>query len=490
MDKFLEDFQHGRKEGSGISLQTVDGLSKDDRFFWRTVQRELEEIGITTSAFEANHDFIFSWLSQAYNSGAFEEHTVSDQEQQTISDEEEQSFPANESQTLSGNVEQTIANGEDQAMNTPTTFKPQMNLSPTQTLRKPSAPPVHNKASSKASSPAPLIDDSRSQGTPSTTKAKTGQTGATKKPSFFGAALRAPLAGNNLVEAARGELSEHEGRRLLMGQATRPFIHPNHLDKALLYSCGHGRRKLVYALLKHGANANTIEFGPNGGTLMLEGFMPTYFMMCQRASPLILASFWGYTEIVQVLLRQGADVQYYPQWPVKLRGYRLIGSALIAAAMGGNSRVVEILLAAGAGIDDQRHGLAALHSACGAGHVQTAEKLLENGAEIDVCSAEWGTPLIVALQSRKMEVVRLLIQKGANVKYSMESPTHYDHRTPMDAAVSSNEACQVDFLLKKGAVQDRQEAKKLEAWSLTMGDAKISDLLKRHKHSFKKIEAE
>ena len=55
----------------------MDSLSAEDRLIWRTIRKELEDIGITAAAFEANRDFILRWLSHAVESGAFEEQHAS-----------------------------------------------------------------------------------------------------------------------------------------------------------------------------------------------------------------------------------------------------------------------------------------------------------------------------------------------------------------------------------------------------------------------------
>ena len=54
----------------------MDSLSAEDRLTWRTIRKELEDIGITVAAFEANRDFILRWLSHAVETGAFEEQCV------------------------------------------------------------------------------------------------------------------------------------------------------------------------------------------------------------------------------------------------------------------------------------------------------------------------------------------------------------------------------------------------------------------------------
>jgi hypothetical protein len=73
LDTFLREFREGRREGSIISTQTVESLCADDKQVWRTIRKELEDIGVTVAAFNNNKDFIINWVSNAVASGAFEE---------------------------------------------------------------------------------------------------------------------------------------------------------------------------------------------------------------------------------------------------------------------------------------------------------------------------------------------------------------------------------------------------------------------------------
>jgi hypothetical protein len=51
----------------------MDTLSTNDKEVWRTIRKELEDIGITVAAFNANKEFIFEWFLKAIERGAFEE---------------------------------------------------------------------------------------------------------------------------------------------------------------------------------------------------------------------------------------------------------------------------------------------------------------------------------------------------------------------------------------------------------------------------------
>lgn len=72
----MQEFQDGKHEGSVISTRTVDSLSADERQAWRAIRKELEDIGISVAAFDANKDFIVNWFKTAISTGAFEEQTV------------------------------------------------------------------------------------------------------------------------------------------------------------------------------------------------------------------------------------------------------------------------------------------------------------------------------------------------------------------------------------------------------------------------------
>ncbi|KAJ3662432.1 hypothetical protein Zmor_006782 [Zophobas morio] len=68
------------------------------------------------------------------------------------------------------------------------------------------------------------------------------------------------------------------------------------------------------------------------------------------------------------------------------------------------------------------NGLTALHWAAAYGQYNTVLLLLANGAEIDVLGPEEETPLTLAANGGHHDVIRLLIDKGANVN-------HADHVT-------------------------------------------------------------
>jgi hypothetical protein len=73
LDDFLEEFRGGKRRDSIISRQTVESLSIHEKETWRTIRKELEDIGITVADFDANKAFIYEWFTKSLASGAFKE---------------------------------------------------------------------------------------------------------------------------------------------------------------------------------------------------------------------------------------------------------------------------------------------------------------------------------------------------------------------------------------------------------------------------------
>ena len=101
---FLQEFRDGQHEGSLVSTQTIDSLSTNGRQAWRAIRKELEDIGISIEAFDANKDFIVDWLKTTIRTGAFEEGSAEEDGSNSI-------LLADDSIKSSGNTEPDIVNG-------------------------------------------------------------------------------------------------------------------------------------------------------------------------------------------------------------------------------------------------------------------------------------------------------------------------------------------------------------------------------------------
>jgi ankyrin repeat protein len=116
----------------------------------------------------------------------------------------------------------------------------------------------------------------------------------------------------------------------------------------------------------------------------------------------------GDAELVGMLLAAGANVRA----TTRLGGY----TPMHLASQAGQAKVVAALLAAGSAADVKTStGASALTLAARSGSVETATRLVENGAEIDGKEATYGqTALMVAAGLDRAEVVKLLLARGAD----------------------------------------------------------------------------
>jgi uncharacterized protein len=87
-------------------------------------------------------------------------------------------------------------------------------------------------------------------------------------------------------------------------------------------------------------------------------------------------------------------------------------TALSVTAWHGNQTLVAFLLDKGAQIN--RQGWTALHYAAGAGHKDLVKYLLDKSAYIDAHSPNQTTPLMMAARERRTDIVRLLLEEGAD----------------------------------------------------------------------------
>jgi ankyrin repeat protein len=124
---------------------------------------------------------------------------------------------------------------------------------------------------------------------------------------------------------------------------------------------------------------------------------------------LMVASSEGYTNIVNALLKSGAEVnkQNSDGW-----------SALMIAARNGHINIVQALLNAGASVHLKTKGhdkyyWTALHTAVLGGHTDVVRLLLKNGADINGEGSD-ADMLELAASEGHLDTVRLLLSSGAD----------------------------------------------------------------------------
>ena len=120
-----------------------------------------------------------------------------------------------------------------------------------------------------------------------------------------------------------------------------------------------------------------------------------------------IAAFWGHVAVVECLLSNGADVNAVRQ---------TLGTPLQAALEGGRFEVAELLLARGAEID-KHWGVfgSCLQVFCERDSLEVAEFLLRHGANIEDGGGHNGNALQVTCDAGHVDLVQFLLDSGAQV---------------------------------------------------------------------------
>jgi ankyrin repeat protein len=172
-----------------------------------------------------------------------------------------------------------------------------------------------------------------------------------------------------------------------------------------------GNEDVVRELLKTAVELNIFEAAATGQTdrvrklveadrSLVNAYAPDGFF------PLGLAVFFGYDEVVEVLLASGADVNLQSREFMKV-------SALHSATARHRLDLAEALLARGANPNLRAEGgYTPLHGAALSGQRDLVWLLLENGADVNAQDAAGKTALDHAIESRHDAVAALLRERG------------------------------------------------------------------------------
>ena len=167
------------------------------------------------------------------------------------------------------------------------------------------------------------------------------------------------------------------------------------------------------------------------------------------ASTLMMASEHGYLEIVQTLLRRGADVH---------KNTKYGDTALHLASQKGHIEVVRPLLEAGAGADVRRlneYGHSPISYACEGKHMEIFRALVEAGGDVDTPDSSAQTALHGASMYGFTEGVRYLVERGADVN---KSSTSRAGDTPLTLASLWGKVEVVRALVEAGADVNKRDS--------------------------------
>jgi ankyrin repeat protein len=183
----------------------------------------------------------------------------------------------------------------------------------------------------------------------------------------------------------------HEGQIDRVNTLLAKGVDITEKEEALLFSSRNGHTEIVKILLANGANANAKDS---------DGF-----------TPLMLAALKGYTDLARTLLGNGADVNAKDKDG---------GTALLRAAASGHTEIVKILLANGADVNAKYYNKTTpLWLASIQGHTEIVKILLANGANVNAKGANskgiCTTILSETAEDAHVDVARVLINSGADV---------------------------------------------------------------------------
>ena len=439
LDNFIKEYRQGRREASIISLQTVDSLSADDKALWRTIRKELEEIGITVAAFDANRNFIFDWFIRAAETGAFEE-------QGERGSDDESDF--SEEQASRSNNERVKEDAGQETRHTK--YESLTNIREEQ----PFAPPYLSVDAAVA--------EPHSQRGPKTSGEIVASTRVFKSThvsqiAAFVAVLSRP--GPRLLEAVD---ARHFAKalKILKFEASLMRLDQKTLNEILLRTTMHkgldfsDHLSLVSKLIARGANVNYVSSD--------SGRTPLWNSVAQKS-----------IAITRLLIENGADVNYF-------RSNRGLGVAdnhfAPRLALTKDSEILRLLLSAGLDTavrywicgtgktQEWFFEVSLIHEAAHLGAISAIETLLEHGADVDLPSLSGGTALMVALLEGKANVAKLLLARGANPEFeAVKTDVTYSrvgfpfrpkvsYKRPIEAAIVGGDESMVSLLLERGVL--------------------------------------
>ena len=179
---------------------------------------------------------------------------------------------------------------------------------------------------------------------------------------------------------------------------------------------------------------------------------------------LVAAQYPGSTPVMRYLLEKGAELRL----PKGSGSPMFNASALALAVMSGNADAIPMLIAKGDKLDDKILVIGMFASpfplqAISFDDNATLAALLDAGASVELPDDGGFTLLDSAVIANRVEIARLLIQRGANV-----NAVDKNGMTPLmyAASIDYGDSAMVDLLVKSGAKRDMKSKDGLTASGL------------------------
>ena len=161
----------------------------------------------------------------------------------------------------------------------------------------------------------------------------------------------------------------------------------------------------------------------------------------QGSTPLLNAAYGGQKEVVDFLIKKGADINSSNTYKYTPLHYSILRRHL---------EVAEMLIGAGADLNIPNvWGYTPLHTCAGRNFLKEAAFLIKNKAGVNTKNEIGETPLFAAVKSGHKEMILLLIKNGADVNASDNWG-----RTPVFATAEGNSSGILELLVNQGAKVD------------------------------------
>jgi ankyrin repeat protein len=242
---------------------------------------------------------------------------------------------------------------------------------------------------------------------------------------------------------------------MLLKAGARPDLGPSHGDNAgatpVHVACATGANGCLESLLRHGASAT----------------MP----LPDGATPMHTTAIGGDQKTVELLHKAGASVNALNHDQ---------RTPLHNAGVTGNAKVAAAQIALGAEVNPvDKDGWTPLLHATFKNHTNVAKVLLDSGANPDVIARSDGTsvyPLYFAAMYGFDDMIRLLIEKGANVALKVEGSAPLDFAAKHNGHESAVKLIAAAIKRKKAGAKAEKEGLELQsqleaAWNDLDGDA-------------------
>ncbi len=245
-------------------------------------------------------------------------------------------------------------------------------------------------------------------------------------------------------------VDEFIGRGVNINAANKAGVTPLHL------AVRSGNLEMVNHLIEKGANVNAADrngvtpchdAAMVGNLPILKALLAKNALIAARtkdseidngreATALHLAVLYGYPDLFPTLLRYRglADIRNkYDNTP------------LMVAIRTGLTPMVDALLSAGCPVQDSTNMVQPMDLALERGDLVLAGKLIDQGADVDRPNSKGMPPLMVAIDNQQLEMVRLIIDRGAKVMVPA------DGVLPLEKAIDMRRIDMMRMLIEAGA---------------------------------------